>query len=180
MTCTDQIESMEVQTSVRQTNKCIVLNEYLNSLSALWIKSSCRSVWVKLRNYTLLCSVSSPAMKNQHNFSSPVEEERALIYNFSPVYRGAHAVFVQNYYFDWWTALKTETGSVQSEFVIDRASWPKLKTKLEPDLMVLSLKQKRSSLALLSLALRSNTKLRQWWSEEKIKHHVIRWRKNTN
>lgn len=56
MTCTDQIESMEVQTSVRQTNKCIVLNEYLNSLSALWIKSSYRSVWVKLHNYTLLCA----------------------------------------------------------------------------------------------------------------------------
>lgn len=42
----------------------------------------------------------SEAMKNHHHFSSPVEEERALIYNFSPVYRGIHAVFVQNYYFD--------------------------------------------------------------------------------
>uniref|UniRef100_A0A8C9XKR7 folate gamma-glutamyl hydrolase n=1 Tax=Sander lucioperca TaxID=283035 RepID=A0A8C9XKR7_SANLU len=42
----------------------------------------------------------SEAMKNQHHFSSAVEEERALIYNFSPVYRGMHAIFVQNYYFD--------------------------------------------------------------------------------
>uniref|UniRef100_A0A3Q3XF98 folate gamma-glutamyl hydrolase n=1 Tax=Mola mola TaxID=94237 RepID=A0A3Q3XF98_MOLML len=42
----------------------------------------------------------SEAMKNQHHFSSPEEEERALIYNFSPVYRGSHAIFVQNYYFD--------------------------------------------------------------------------------
>ncbi|XP_008280794.1 gamma-glutamyl hydrolase-like [Stegastes partitus] len=42
----------------------------------------------------------SEARKNQHHFSSPAEEDRALIYNFSPVYRGIHAVFVQNYYFD--------------------------------------------------------------------------------
>uniref|UniRef100_A0A667YK61 folate gamma-glutamyl hydrolase n=1 Tax=Myripristis murdjan TaxID=586833 RepID=A0A667YK61_9TELE len=42
----------------------------------------------------------SEAMKNHHHFSSPLEEERALIYNFSPVFRGIHAVFVQNYYFD--------------------------------------------------------------------------------
>ncbi|XP_068578420.1 zgc:171566 isoform X2 [Cebidichthys violaceus] len=42
----------------------------------------------------------SEAKKNQHRFSSPEEEERALIYNFSPIYRGARAVFVQNYYFD--------------------------------------------------------------------------------
>ncbi|KAL6112332.1 ggh [Pungitius sinensis] len=42
----------------------------------------------------------SEAMKNQHHFSSAAEEERSLIYNFSPVYRGAHAIFVQNYYFD--------------------------------------------------------------------------------
>ncbi|KAM9759862.1 gamma-glutamyl hydrolase [Menidia menidia] len=42
----------------------------------------------------------SEAMKNQHRFSSPAEEDRALIYNFSPVYRGSTAVFVQNYYFD--------------------------------------------------------------------------------
>ncbi|XP_074505564.1 gamma-glutamyl hydrolase isoform X3 [Sebastes fasciatus] len=40
------------------------------------------------------------ATKNQHHFSSPVEEERALIYNFSPIYRGIHTIFVQNYYFD--------------------------------------------------------------------------------
>uniref|UniRef100_A0A3Q0R5M5 folate gamma-glutamyl hydrolase n=1 Tax=Amphilophus citrinellus TaxID=61819 RepID=A0A3Q0R5M5_AMPCI len=42
----------------------------------------------------------SEAMKNYHHYSSPDEEDRALIYNFSPVYRGADAVFVQNYYFD--------------------------------------------------------------------------------
>ncbi|KAA8593593.1 hypothetical protein FQN60_009709 [Etheostoma spectabile] len=42
----------------------------------------------------------SEAMKNQHHFSSAAEEERALIYNFSPVFRGTDAIFVQNYYFD--------------------------------------------------------------------------------
>ncbi|KAM4588036.1 gamma-glutamyl hydrolase [Odontesthes bonariensis] len=42
----------------------------------------------------------SEAMKNHHCFSSPAEEDRALIYNFSPIYRGIKAVFVQNYYFD--------------------------------------------------------------------------------
>lgn len=45
-------------------------------------------------------------MKNQHRFSSPAEEERALIYNFSPVYGGSSAIFVQNYYFDWRTELQ--------------------------------------------------------------------------
>ncbi|XP_020511619.1 zgc:171566 [Labrus bergylta] len=42
----------------------------------------------------------SEAMKSQHQFSNLVEEERSLIYNFSPVFRGIHAVFMQNYYFD--------------------------------------------------------------------------------
>lgn len=42
----------------------------------------------------------SEAMKNHHHFSNPSEEEAALIYNFSPVFRGTGAVFVQNYYFD--------------------------------------------------------------------------------
>ncbi|XP_075952260.1 gamma-glutamyl hydrolase [Anarhichas minor] len=42
----------------------------------------------------------SEAMKNRHHFSSPKEEERGLIYNFSPVYRGAEGILVQNYYFD--------------------------------------------------------------------------------
>lgn len=42
----------------------------------------------------------SEAKKNQHSFSNPAEEDRALIYNFSPVYRGSNATFVQSYYFD--------------------------------------------------------------------------------
>ncbi|XP_019716078.1 gamma-glutamyl hydrolase [Hippocampus comes] len=42
----------------------------------------------------------SEAMKNQHKFSSPAEEEQALIYNFSPVFRGISSIFVQKYYFD--------------------------------------------------------------------------------
>uniref|UniRef100_A0A3Q2CNH2 Zgc:171566 n=1 Tax=Cyprinodon variegatus TaxID=28743 RepID=A0A3Q2CNH2_CYPVA len=42
----------------------------------------------------------SEAMKSQHRFSNPAEEDRALIYNFSPVYRGSNAIFVQSYYFD--------------------------------------------------------------------------------
>lgn len=42
----------------------------------------------------------SEAMKNHHHYPSPDEEDKALIYNFSPVYRGFDAVFVQSYYFD--------------------------------------------------------------------------------
>ncbi|KAM4740234.1 gamma-glutamyl hydrolase [Anableps anableps] len=42
----------------------------------------------------------SEALKSQHRFSNPAEEDKALIYNFSPVYRGSNAIFVQNYYFD--------------------------------------------------------------------------------
>lgn len=54
---------------------------------------------VKASFYTANFFVSE-AMKSSHRFSSPAEEESALIYNFSPVYRGADAVFLQNYYFD--------------------------------------------------------------------------------
>lgn len=39
-------------------------------------------------------------MKSHHRFTCAAEEERALIYNFSPVYGGSSAIFVQNYYFD--------------------------------------------------------------------------------
>ncbi|XP_048879978.1 zgc:171566 [Brienomyrus brachyistius] len=39
-------------------------------------------------------------MKNQHRFSSPNEEEKALIYNYTPVFKGLNSIFMQNYYFD--------------------------------------------------------------------------------
>ncbi|XP_061926241.1 zgc:171566 [Entelurus aequoreus] len=42
----------------------------------------------------------SEAMKSQHSFSSPAEEEQALIYNFPPIFKGANAIFVQIYYLD--------------------------------------------------------------------------------
>ncbi|XP_047440001.1 zgc:171566 [Mugil cephalus] len=42
----------------------------------------------------------SEAMKSNHHFSNPDEEERALIYNFSPVKGEKDAIFVQTYYFD--------------------------------------------------------------------------------
>lgn len=55
-------------------------------------------------------------MKNQHKFSSPLEEEKALIYNYSPVFRGNDAVFVQIYYFDWvWLTLDTIIPNVALE-----------------------------------------------------------------
>ncbi|XP_030274407.1 gamma-glutamyl hydrolase [Sparus aurata] len=41
----------------------------------------------------------SEARKNHHHFSSPAEEQSALIYNFSPVFTDLKATFVQNYYF---------------------------------------------------------------------------------
>ncbi|XP_028854553.1 gamma-glutamyl hydrolase [Denticeps clupeoides] len=41
----------------------------------------------------------SEAMKSQHRFSSPSVEEKALIYNYSPVYKGLYSIFIQNYYF---------------------------------------------------------------------------------
>ncbi|XP_036387761.1 zgc:171566 [Megalops cyprinoides] len=42
----------------------------------------------------------SEAMKNQHRFPSPSEEEKALIYNYSPVFKGLGSIFMQNYYFN--------------------------------------------------------------------------------
>lgn len=42
----------------------------------------------------------SEAMKSRHQFPSLTKEEKAVIYNFSPVYCGIRCVFMQNYYFD--------------------------------------------------------------------------------
>ncbi|XP_060926003.1 gamma-glutamyl hydrolase-like [Limanda limanda] len=42
----------------------------------------------------------SEARKSNHRFPTQEEEERALIYNFSPIFNGVTAIFVQNYYFD--------------------------------------------------------------------------------
>lgn len=39
-------------------------------------------------------------MKNQHSFSTPSDEEKALIYNYIPVFNGVNSIFIQNYYFD--------------------------------------------------------------------------------
>ncbi|MBN3305831.1 gamma-glutamyl hydrolase [Amia ocellicauda] len=40
------------------------------------------------------------ARKNQHHFTDKNEEEKALIYNYSPVFTGLNSIFMQNYYFD--------------------------------------------------------------------------------
>lgn len=42
----------------------------------------------------------SEARKNQHKFSSPQEEEKALIYNYIPMFKKEPFYFVQNYYFN--------------------------------------------------------------------------------
>ncbi|XP_041945483.1 zgc:171566 [Alosa sapidissima] len=49
--------------------------------------------------YTSLFFISE-AMKSQHRFPLPSEEEKALIYNYSPVFCGLDSIFIQNYYFD--------------------------------------------------------------------------------
>uniref|UniRef100_A0A673Z3I3 folate gamma-glutamyl hydrolase n=1 Tax=Salmo trutta TaxID=8032 RepID=A0A673Z3I3_SALTR len=54
---------------------------------------------VRASFYTALFFVSE-AMKNHHKFSSASEEERALIYNYYPVFTGLDGIFLQNYYFD--------------------------------------------------------------------------------
>ncbi|KAI4827167.1 hypothetical protein KUCAC02_030585 [Chaenocephalus aceratus] len=55
---------------------------------------------MEAQRYPFYALLISEAMKNQHHFPSLVEEERALIYNFSPVFRGMNSIFIQNYYFD--------------------------------------------------------------------------------
>ncbi|KAK2861608.1 hypothetical protein Q5P01_001141 [Channa striata] len=42
----------------------------------------------------------SEAMKSHHQYPSLDEEQDALIYNFTPVFKGLKAIFIQNYYFD--------------------------------------------------------------------------------
>ncbi|GAA6107997.1 zgc:171566 [Tachysurus ichikawai] len=42
----------------------------------------------------------SEAMKSQHHFPTPSDEEKALIYNYDPVFKGMNSIFIQNYYFD--------------------------------------------------------------------------------
>ncbi|XP_003968229.2 gamma-glutamyl hydrolase [Takifugu rubripes] len=41
----------------------------------------------------------SEARKNKHHFQSEAEEQKALIYNYSPVYSAPNSTFVQIYYF---------------------------------------------------------------------------------
>ncbi|TWW70704.1 Gamma-glutamyl hydrolase, partial [Takifugu flavidus] len=41
----------------------------------------------------------SEARKNKHRFQSEAEEQKALIYNYSPVYSAPNSTFVQIYYF---------------------------------------------------------------------------------
>ncbi|MBN3325831.1 GGH hydrolase, partial [Atractosteus spatula] len=40
------------------------------------------------------------ARKNHHRFANKTEEEKSLIYNYSPVFTSLESIFVQNYYFD--------------------------------------------------------------------------------
>uniref|UniRef100_A0A8C1RK67 folate gamma-glutamyl hydrolase n=1 Tax=Cyprinus carpio TaxID=7962 RepID=A0A8C1RK67_CYPCA len=54
---------------------------------------------IKATFYTAHFFVSE-AMKNHHQFSSQSEEEKALIYNYQPVFKGMNSIFLQNYYFD--------------------------------------------------------------------------------
>lgn len=52
-----------------------------------------------------LISVTT-ARKNLHRFESKEDEERALIYNYSPVNPGSSSIFEQVYYF-WFLAAQT-------------------------------------------------------------------------
>ncbi|XP_030633744.1 gamma-glutamyl hydrolase [Chanos chanos] len=54
---------------------------------------------IKASFYTASFFVSE-AMKSQHRFLDQKEEEEALIYNYSPVFKGLSSIFMQNYYFD--------------------------------------------------------------------------------
>nr|XP_015203813.1 PREDICTED: gamma-glutamyl hydrolase-like [Lepisosteus oculatus] len=40
------------------------------------------------------------ARRNHHRFANKIEEEKSLIYNYSPVFTSLESIFVQNYYFD--------------------------------------------------------------------------------
>ncbi|XP_062842654.1 zgc:171566 [Trichomycterus rosablanca] len=42
----------------------------------------------------------SEAMRSQHRFATTTEEAKALIYNYTPVFKGVGSIFVQMYYFD--------------------------------------------------------------------------------
>ncbi|XP_055074035.2 gamma-glutamyl hydrolase isoform X2 [Misgurnus anguillicaudatus] len=54
---------------------------------------------MKVSFYTAHFFVSE-AMKNHHRFPSQTEEEKALIYNYQPVFNGLKSIFMQNYYFE--------------------------------------------------------------------------------
>ncbi|XP_059424812.1 gamma-glutamyl hydrolase-like [Carassius carassius] len=50
---------------------------------------------IKAAFYTAHFFVSE-AMKNHHRFSSQSEEEKSLIYNYQPVFKGMNSIFLQN------------------------------------------------------------------------------------
>ncbi|KAA0723861.1 Gamma-glutamyl hydrolase [Triplophysa tibetana] len=54
---------------------------------------------IKTTSYTAQFFVNE-ARKNRHTFGSTEEEQKALIYNYNPVYTGTESSFEQKYYFD--------------------------------------------------------------------------------
>ncbi|XP_056619566.1 gamma-glutamyl hydrolase [Triplophysa dalaica] len=54
---------------------------------------------IKTTSYTAQFFVNE-ARKNLHTFSSTEEEQKALIYNYNPVYTGTESSFEQKYFFD--------------------------------------------------------------------------------
>ncbi|XP_065122331.2 gamma-glutamyl hydrolase-like isoform X2 [Paramisgurnus dabryanus] len=54
---------------------------------------------IKTAFYTAHFFVSE-AMKNHHRFLSQIQEEKALINNYQPVFNGLNSIFMQNYYFE--------------------------------------------------------------------------------
>lgn len=65
-----------------------------------WRGRKGQSSWKKQMGVLNVCVCVCLAKKNQHRFPSPSEEEKALIYNDSPVFCGLDSIFIQNYYFD--------------------------------------------------------------------------------
>lgn len=109
-------------------------------------------------------SFCPPARKNKHHFPSPEAEKSALIYNFLPVHRGSDTIFLQNYYFDWWTALKTETGSVRSV-----RRWSRLKFEVDGQCRQLAEETRRFTRRNLSKSyIHKNLKIK--------KKYIIKWK----
>lgn len=72
---------------------------YLNYQARSSVVKACEKDVCLLSIIWLKIFLLVAARKSQHRFPTPSDEEKVLIYNYIPVFKGVDSIFIQNYYF---------------------------------------------------------------------------------